>query len=54
MSAKLLGELVTTFDEVSGRDIKQLLKLTSKYCSVKKVPLSLEAFRICSVFRGII
>lgn len=37
----------------SGRDIKELLKLTSKYCRRKELPLSTQSFAQCAVFRGI-
>jgi hypothetical protein len=49
----LIEELVTAFPLATGRDIKELLKLTSKYCKIKRVPFSLQAFQQCAVFRGI-
>lgn len=48
-----IKELVREFPEVSGRDIKQLLRLTRKYCAQKKVSMDVEAFRICAMFRGL-
>jgi SpoVK/Ycf46/Vps4 family AAA+-type ATPase len=48
----LITTLADIFPEASGRDIKGLAKLTAKYCSHKQVPPSLEAFRRCSIFRG--
>jgi hypothetical protein len=48
-----IADIVKEFPNVSGRDIKQLLRLTKKYCASKKVPMDLEAFRICSMFRGL-
>lgn len=54
ISSKAIAELVKVFPEASGRDIKQLLKLTMKYCKHKGVPLSIEAFKVCAMFRGIV
>ncbi len=48
-----IDDLVREFPEASGRDIKQLLRLTKKYCTKKQVPMDLEAFRICAMFRGL-
>lgn len=53
LSAKLLDELVRGFDGISGRDIKQLLKLTAKYARRKGIALNYDAFRVCAMFRGI-
>jgi len=39
--------------EISGRDIKQLVKLTARYVEKKKIPYSYEPFRICSMVRGV-
>ena len=52
LSDELIEKLTDTYPQASGRDIKELLKLTTKYCRAKKIPLSLEAFRQCAVFRG--
>jgi hypothetical protein len=49
----LIEELTRTYASASGRDIKELLKLTAKYCNNKNAPLSAEAFRQCAVFKGI-
>lgn len=49
----LLAQLVDLFPAASGRDIKGLAKLVAKYCHQKQVPPSLEAFKRCSVFRGL-
>ncbi len=49
----LVEHLVTVHAGASGRDIKELLKLTSKYCRRKGLPLSREAFAQCAVFRGL-
>ncbi len=49
----LIDSLSNTYARCSGRDIKELLKLTSKFCKSKKIPFSEDAFRQCAVFRGI-
>lgn len=49
-----IDTLATTYSHASGRDIKELLKLTARYCTSKNIPFSLDAFRQCAVFRGII
>lgn len=54
LSDDLIDELTNTYAKSSGRDIKELLKLTSKFCKSKKIPLSAEAFRQCAMFRGVI
>jgi hypothetical protein len=52
MSDELIEKLTTTYSQASGRDIKELLKLTSKFCRAKKIPFSEDAFKQCAVFRG--
>jgi hypothetical protein len=49
----LIEELTRTYANASGRDIKELLKLTAKYCKGKNMPFSAEAFRKCAYFRGL-
>ena len=49
----LRDRLVTDYAGVSGRDIKELLKLTAKYCRRKGIALSAAAFAQCAVFRGL-
>jgi hypothetical protein len=49
----LVDELVEAFPAASGRDIKELLKLTSKFARKKGVPLSCDVFRQCAQFRGV-
>lgn len=49
----LVAHLLARYAGVSGRDIKELLKLTSKFCRHRGQPLSAEAFAQCAVFRGI-
>ncbi len=52
LTEELAQQLVETFPNSSGRDIKELLKLTSRYCAGINEPLSLSAFQQCAVFRG--
>lgn len=49
----LLDRLAELFPAASGRDIKGLAKLVAKYCHQKRVAPDLEAFKRCSVFRGL-
>jgi hypothetical protein len=49
---ELIEALTTTYPKASGRDIKELLKLTSRFCKGKNIPLSEDAFRQCAAFRG--
>jgi len=49
---ELLEALVQRFPDATGRDIKGLTKLVSKFCQHKQRPPSLEAFQRCSMFRG--
>lgn len=53
LSDELIERLADTYHEASGRDIKELLKLTARYCQSKDIPVSLEAFALCAVFRGL-
>ena len=53
LSDDLIDSLSNTYSKSSGRDIKELLKLTSKFCKSKKIPFSEETFRQCAMFRGI-
>ncbi|MBN3753650.1 AAA family ATPase [Paraburkholderia sp. Tr-20389] len=48
----LIEALTNAWPHSSGRDIKELLKLTTRYCRAKEIPLSQEAFRTCALFRG--
>ncbi|HTH95640.1 MAG TPA: AAA family ATPase [Rhodocyclaceae bacterium] len=50
----IIERLVARFPNTSGRDIKELLKLTAKFCRSKQIPFSEDAFRQCAVFRGIV
>lgn len=48
----LIEQLLADYPRASGRDIKELLKLTTKYCRRKNLALSAQAFAQCAVFRG--
>lgn len=52
LTEELAKQLVASFPNSSGRDIKELLKLTSRYCAGINEPLSLAAFEQCAIFRG--
>jgi hypothetical protein len=48
----LIEVLTIAYPKASGRDIKELLKLTTRYCGAKQIPLSKDAFTLCALFRG--
>ena len=50
----LREELLQKYPQLSGRDIKELLKLVTRYCIRKQLPLSAEVFALCAMFRGIV
>ncbi|MDB5962770.1 MAG: family ATPase, partial [Massilia sp.] len=52
LSDDLIEALTVTYPRASGRDMKELLKLVTRYCKAKNLPLSSEAFRLCALFRG--
>lgn len=49
----LVDRLAADFAGASGRDIKELLKLTGKYCRRRGEALSAAAFARCAAFRGL-
>jgi len=49
---RLINELVANFPAATGRDIKGLAKLVAKFCNHKQVKPDAEAFKRCSIFRG--
>jgi hypothetical protein len=53
LSDEMIETLTDRFPSTSGRDIKELLKLTAKFCRSKNIPFSEDAFRQCAMFRGI-
>ena len=50
----LQEELLARYPQISGRDIKELIKLATRYCAHKGLPFTAEVFALCAVFRGII
>jgi hypothetical protein len=52
LSDELIEALTVAYPKASGRDIKELLKLATRYCKAKQVAPSEEAFRLCALFRG--
>jgi len=48
----LIDQLVDSFPNATGRDIKGLSKLVAKFCQHKQVPPTLDVFKRCSIFRG--
>lgn len=52
VGGSVIDTLADIFPDASGRDIKGLAKLTAKYCHHKDVPPTIDAFRRCSIFRG--
>lgn len=53
LSDKLIDDLVETFPGVSGRDIKELLRLTGRFCNGKGYKIELKHFISCAQFRGL-
>ena len=53
LTDRLINDLSKEFDGISGRDIKELLKLTSKWCRRKNVKPSVKVFKSCAQFRGL-
>ncbi len=53
LPAELVDQLADQFPAASGRDIKGLTKLVSKYCQHKSLAPTLDVFDRCSVFRGL-
>ncbi|GAB7523568.1 AAA family ATPase [Paraburkholderia sp. 2C] len=48
----LIEELTVRYPKASGRDIKELLKLATRYCKARSLPMSEDVFRLCALFRG--
>ncbi|MEM5431772.1 ATP-binding protein [Cupriavidus oxalaticus] len=49
----LVEALLRAYPKASGRDIKELLKLATRYARAREVPLSEDVFRLCGQFRGL-
>jgi hypothetical protein len=52
LSDELIEALTISYPQASGRDIKELLKLATRYCKAKQITPSEDAFRLCALFRG--
>jgi hypothetical protein len=52
LSDELIEALTISYPQASGRDIKELLKLATRYCKAKQIAPSEDAFRLCALFRG--
>jgi hypothetical protein len=52
LTDELIEALTTAYPNASGRDMKELLKLVTRYCKAKQIAPSAEAFRVCALFRG--
>ena len=53
LSDDLVERLIVSYPAASGRDIKELLKLTLKFCKGRNLLLSEETFAQCASFRSI-
>ena len=54
LSDALIVDLVDAFPEATGRDIKGLAKLVTKFCAQKGVSApDLAVFQRCAIFRGL-
>ena len=53
IAPELLERLPDIFPQASGRDIKGLAKLVSKYCRHRDTPPDLDVFKRCAIFRGL-
>ncbi|MGY1489368.1 AAA family ATPase [Methylobacillus pratensis] len=53
MDEALVAALVDTFPGIAPRDIKMLLRLALRLAKKRDVPLSMEIFRQCAMFRAV-
>ncbi|WP_438971771.1 AAA family ATPase [Methylophaga sp.] len=53
LSDKLLAQLLATFEEISPRDMKMLLRLVLRVSKNMKVDADIDVFRQCAMFRAI-
>ncbi|CAG9182934.1 hypothetical protein LMG23992_04863 [Cupriavidus laharis] len=49
----LVDALTAAYPKASGRDIKELMKLATRYGKAKQIALSEDVFRLCAQFRAI-
>lgn len=54
LEPSLINELVEAWPQMSGRDVKELLKLTMRYVRCRDLEYSLDVFRKMGQFRGLI
>ena len=54
LSNEMIDSLVETFPDMTGRDIKELLRLTYRFCDAKNYELTVDRFVSCAQFRGIV
>ena len=50
---ELVDALTAAYPKASGRDIKELMKLATRYSKAKQIALSEDVFRLCAQFRAI-
>lgn len=53
LSEELIADLSRIYSSTSGRDIKGLAKLVSKYCRHRDIAPDLDIFKRCAIFRGL-
>lgn len=53
LKPSVIEELTEHFTQISGRDIKELLRLTGRYCKAKGFDLEFKHFLSCAQFRGL-
>lgn len=53
IDANMINTLVKVFPTAVGRDIKELLKLTARYCKGNNKAIDIESFLACAQFRYI-
>ena len=53
LSLESISEFVEYLPSISGRDVKELLKLMGRYSIVRKVPVDLALLKMLAQFRGI-
>jgi hypothetical protein len=53
LSQDIIDALVLALPGIAPRDVKMLLRLALRIATSKQEPLTLETFRMCSMFRGL-
>jgi hypothetical protein len=54
LSDALIDELMQSYPKLSGRDIKELIRLATRFGRNRQVALSAEVFALCAMFRAIV